>query len=320
MRCLLTALLVLAPAIQAAPRSVFQHLWSAASSTPVDTDSWNVEVVLTDTGQQFSIVYDDTVNFQVDWGDGSVSNINDGPTGGTVYHTYADAGTNVVQLSGGVSTIKFGSDAATRRALTRVLNPVNGITGLTSFSQAFGTVSAGGCTNLVWLPTDMITGASSDLSLVNSVVQMFAGATGVETFPDLYPLTLCASLDYTWYGCSSAVSFPEVNALTNVNSMYETYRFVASCKVFPDVDQLNLVTRYFRTWHSCSAITNVPALVSNSDVLTDAQGAFFGCNKMGGTVVELWNTNLFPNLTGYVNTFDGCTNLANWADVPAGWR
>jgi hypothetical protein len=41
---------------------------------------------------------------------------------------------------------------------------------------------------------------------------------------------------------------------------------------------------------------------------------------MTGTVVELWNTNLFPNIVNFANTFTGATGLNNYTNIPNNWK
>jgi len=41
---------------------------------------------------------------------------------------------------------------------------------------------------------------------------------------------------------------------------------------------------------------------------------------MHGTVVALWDTNNFPNVTTFANTFTGCTGLDNYGDIPNNWK
>jgi hypothetical protein len=89
----------------------------------------------------------------------------------------------------------------------------------------------------------------------------------------------------------------------------------------PDVDALVNVTNMYRTWKGCSGLTAVPKLPASSTKLKVVAEAFMDIGGgMTGTVVELWNTNLFPNVTNYVNAFDGATSLNNWADIPASWK
>jgi hypothetical protein len=109
-------------------------------------------------------------------------------------------------------------------------------------------------------------------------------------------LTGVTDLSYTWHGCSSATSFPDVSALTGVTSLYQT-------------------------WYGCSSATTVPALPASSTALTNVASAFQGIGSgMSGTVADLWNTTDYPNITAYTDCFTGATGLDNYGDIPNDWK
>jgi hypothetical protein len=171
-----------------------------------------------------------------------------------------------------------------------------------------------GCTGLTVAP---------DVSALTNVTELRAawyGCSGLTAAPDVSALTNVTSLFYAWSGCTGLTAAPDVSALTKVTTLRAAWYGCYGLTAAPDVSALTNVTTLRYTWCGCTGLTNVPQLMATSTALTTTTGAFQGNAKMGGSVVELWNTNLFPNVTAYANTFTGCTNLSNYADIPNGWK
>jgi hypothetical protein len=130
-----------------------------------------------------------------------------------------------------------------------------------------------------------------------------------------------ASLERAFFGCAGMTNGgPACPAMPSVTSLFYAWRGCTGLTAAPDVSALTNVTTLYAAWYNCTGLTSAPALPTSSTALTTTTSAFQGNAKMGGSVVELWNTNLFPNVTAYANTFTGCTNLSNYADIPNGWK
>ena len=81
------------------------------------------------------------------------------------------------------------------------------------------------------------------------------------------------------------------------------------------------ITSLGYTWYNCSGLTTAPVMPLSSTALTQTAYALDSVGVgMSGTVVELWDTNNFPNITSFGNTFKGATGLANYADIPNAWK
>ena len=74
-----------------------------------------------------------------------------------------------------------------------------------------------------------------------------------------------------------------------------------------------------QAWSDCGNLLAVPA-ISDSVVLTNVVSAFDGDWRLTGNSGELWNTNRFPNIVSYQYCYRGCTNLADYASIPAAWK
>ena len=187
---------------------------------------------------------------------------------------------------------------------------VSALTKVTTLAAAWG-----GCSGLTSAPD------VSALTNVTTLATAWQDCSGLTSAPDVSALTKVTSLSYTWRGCSGLTSAPDVSALTNVTTLATAWGSSPGLTSAPDVSALTKVTSLSETWRNCSGLTNVPALPASSTALTTTTSAFQGIGAgMKGTVVELWNTNLFPNITSFANTFTGCTGLDNYADIPNNWK
>jgi hypothetical protein len=54
--------------------------------------------------------------------------------------------------------------------------------------------------------------------------------------------------------------------------------------------------------------------------VTDFRFTFRNCTAITSAVPELWDTVKWPNVTAYESCFLNCTNAANYANIPAGWK
>ena len=127
-------------------------------------------------------------------------------------------------------------------------------------------------------------------------------------------------LEHAFYGCVNATDFDDLPYIP-ITSLYGTWYNCYGLTTAPDVDTLVLVESLGYTWSICSGLTTAPVLPSSSTALTTTTSAFNGVGSgMSGTVVELWDTNNFPNVTIFLNTFTGATGLTNYADIPDAWK
>ena len=299
-----------------------------------------------------------TYDFTVDWGDGSALSTVTAFDDADRIHNYTAGGTKTVTIEGDFTCLYFSTASAGVKALFRTIEqwgdiqleqmngafylclnatsyadfpymPVNnlsygwsGNTSMTTFPVVSNLID-----NITLLKTwkHCIVATSfpevSALTNVNSLDSTWAYADSATVFPEVNTLTKVTTLKETWRECDTATSFPEVSALTNVNSLSTTWRECSSATNLPDVSALTNVTTYIYAWYKCAGLTTVPVLPSSSTALITTTGAFQSIGSgMTGTVVELWDTNNFPNVSSYADTFTGATGLDNYADIPDNWK
>ncbi len=130
------------------------------------------------------------------------------------------------------------------------------------------------------------------------------------------------ALDSAFHGCANITSFGgSYKYCSSITTLAYAWRDCSSATSFPDVDALTSVTTLYATWLGCSSATMIPVLMTASTTLADVISVFQGIGSgMGGTVVELWNTTNFPNITSHTDSFAGATGLSNYADIPNDWK
>ena len=194
----------------------------------------------------------------------------------------------------------------------------------------------------------------SALTNVTNLGSTWRDCTAATNFPDVSTLTKATSLHLTWYKCAAATNFPAVNTLTNVTTLENTWNGCAAATNFPDVSTLTKVKSLYGTWYNCTATKYFPAVNTLTNVTT-LFATWTSCTGMQNTVASLlgdcsWITGQVKNVdrtfencydlkgegmplvtaitnspgypTGYTITtcFQNCTNLTDWATIPAGWK
>ena len=317
----------------------FDEDWAGAvSRVSVSPTAFVTTWVTTSPGQSITLPLRSgrTYNFTVDWGDGSGIGTVASFDAAAATHEYAAAGTYTVKIEGVLSAWYFNNAGSKNNFRTvaqwgsvgaNISGLENGFYGAsdsTSFASPVPPTWAA-VTSLAdtWRGCSGLTAAPdvSALTNVTSLVRVWFGCSGLTSAPDVSALTKATSLLETWFGCSGLTSAPDVSALTNVTSLVRVWRGCSGLTYAPDVSALTNVTSLSGAWYGCYGLTNVPALPASSTALTTTTSAFQGSGAgMKGTVVELWNTNLFPNITSFANTFTGCTGLDNYDDIPNNWK
>ena len=202
-----------------------------------------------------------TVNYDVDWGDGSSDT---GVTTNTKDHTYSSAGVYVIKITpAGGSTFRP--------------EHYNSVDYQTNLTKVDGTGGSSFNTNLTnWLrETASLTsfGSSIDLSHVTNLQAAWRQCTGLASFPST-DVSSCTTFANTWDGCTGLTSFGLINtsSATNIRSAWLNCSGITT---FPLIDTSS-VTNPRDAWNGCSGLTSFPALDLSSG--TDFRGAWLGCS------------------------------------------
>ena len=302
---------------------------------------------ITSPGGTFTLRSTNSVDYEVDWGDGT----SETSTSNNLAHTYA-AGDYIIRITSAVvyrpyfnnsgdedqiTSVALVSDLDVGSALTSAWYGANN---MTEFNAAFG-VTAGvtnfnitwtGCTGLTSFPLiDTSSGTNFfaawqgcsgltsfpliDTSSVNFFYAAWDGCSSLTTFP-LINTSLGGDFGYAWRNCSLLTSFPLINTSSGT-SFSNTWSGCTGLTTFPLIDTSS-GTDFTSAWLGCSGLTSFPTLVTSSG--TSFSFAWYGCNQLTS----------FPSLninaaTTFYYAWYGCTALTtfpanffdSWTGTPA---
>jgi len=234
----------------------------------VVTTVYQFQYTINNTGTTFELRDIGTVNYVVDWGDGSATET---VTTNNKSHTYASAGTYTVKLdTTGVYRPNFDRNANGDQITAVVINDTavlhydiqsmwRDASNLTSFSCGAAT---SGCDQLAraWYDCSALTSFPLITLPTSGNVQMTAawsGCSGLTSFPQLNTSAV-GNVQFSWRGCSSLTSFPALN-LSGNTSFSNTWYSCSGLTSFPVIDTSNS-TNFTSTWMHCSALTSFPSL------------------------------------------------------------
>jgi hypothetical protein len=229
----------------------------------------------------------------IDYGDGASESIGTQTSEYHISHVYADTEPHQVTLYGVLSYVRFGVTDDGEPAKNYLLSvdtpfPKNRIA---SFDSAFRS-----CASLTAIPAGL-----------------FDNCTAVTEF------------SYTFSGCASLTAIPAglFDNCTAVTEFISTFQYCASLLSIPTglFDNCPNVTSFDSAFLNCASLTAIPAgLFDNCTAVTEFSYTFGNCTAITSAVPELWDTVKWPNVSGYTQCFYNCTNAANYADIPEGWK
>ena len=226
---------------------------------------------ITSTGGVFNLRSSGTVDYEVEWGDGTVER----STSNTLAHTYA-AGSYVLKVRTAQQYRPFfnnstDGDQITSVALvsdldvgTDLTSAWYGANNITSFDAAFG-VTAG----------------------VTNFFNTWRSCASLTSFP-LIDVSSGTSFGFTWYNCASLTSFPLIDTSSGTN-FQRAWQNCQSLTSFPLID-VSSGTSFNNAWRICTGLTTFPANFFDSWTGTPANNCFlnawFGCTSLTATSVE----------------------------------
>ena len=208
-----------------------------------------------------------TVDYEVDWGDGSTESLTtNAPT-----HTYSSAGEYTIKITpaegstyrpyfvSAVSdtSIKSISGTGGSQLGTNLLHAWYGASNMTSFS---GDVDTSSVTNFgnTWRDCSSLTSFPSvDTSSGTSFIGTWQGCGGLTSFPALDTSSV-SIFSNTWRGCSGLTAFPSINTSSGT-SFGGTWRQCSSLTSFPALD-FSEATSVSEAWRECSSLVEFPSV------------------------------------------------------------
>jgi len=289
---------------------------------------------ITSAGGTFDLRSTGTVDYEVEWGDGTVER----STSNTLAHTYA-AGNYVLKVRTSQEYRPYFNNSTDEDRITSVElvsdldvgtdlgSAWSGAGNITSFDAAFG-VTAGvtnfsstwrNCTNLTSFPLiDTSSGTSFSSAWLNLIsltsFPLIDTSSGTNFFLAWYncsnltsfPLIDTSSgtnFSNSWYGCNSLTSFPLINTSSGTN-FSDTWRGCSSLTSFPLIDTSS-GTNFSNTWRECNSLTSFPLIDTSSG--TNFSSTWQNCTSL--TSFPLIDTSSATNLG---SAWRSCSSLASF--------
>ena len=274
---------------------------------------------ISNSGTSFELRSTGTVDYDVDWGDGSAVETS---TANNLSHTYATSGTYKITINSnsGVYRPKFNSSGEEDQITSVVYAGTNSNTVGTSLDAAFkGANNMTEYKQINASTTASVTNFSNcwrDCSGLTSFPQIdtssgttfsfaWLGCTGLTSFPliDTSSGTLMRS---AWQNCSGLTSFPSIDT-SNVTNPRDAWNGCSGLTSFPALD-LSSGTDFRGTWRGCTGITAFPSITPTSG--TDFGGAWFNCTSLATYPANQFDTTGTLVSGAFSNTFSNCALTA----------
>jgi hypothetical protein len=289
-------------------RDKYLHIQSFALPdlpySPCLPPRWNLGVVTTGASQDFKVVLaGTTVSITVNWGDTTADTY---ITAGTKTHTYALAGTYLVEIRGtltGTGSVVFFTatgNTSNKIAWTSPINQVRGITNVTAMFRD-NTNSA-----FTGLPDRM--------------------------FAECPEIAVTAAFNTTFYGCSRLLTVPEdlfaYSPYLTSDAFTNTFGTCVKLNGLPaNLFRQNIrvsTTAFSSTFTGCTGLTAVTDGLFRYNVLVSTgafTNTFYNCSGITTTLPsDLFRYNVAVSTTAFNQTFYGCTGIASLPETLFKWN
>jgi len=247
-----------------------------------------LEYVTTSDTSSFTLRAAGTVDYEVDWGDGTTESLTtNNPT-----HTYSSAGEYTIKVTP--------AEGSTYRPY------FNDAVSDTSIASVSGTGGSQLGTNLAdaWEGASNMTSFSSDIDISSGTnfVSTWRNCSGLTSFPQL-DISSGTSFAGAWRDCSGLISFPQLDVSSGTNFGSAWY----NCSGLTSFPLLNTSsgTSFNFTWYNCSGLTSFPLL--NTSSVTNFAGAWRNCT--GLISFPLLNTS---SVTTFLSAWQSCSELTSF--------
>ena len=169
-------------------------------------------------------------------------------------------------------------------------------------------------------------------TIVNNFSYAFAGCWGLTTIPSgLFDNnTEVTTFGNTFNNAVNIIDIPS-GLFTNCQKVTTYKSTFNGCTALKDIPAVlfgtnNNAIDFTQTFYINTSLTNVPStLFDGCTNMSKTIGLFQGCAAIVSDVPELWDTAKFGNATlaveaNHLNTFTGCINAGNYADIPDAWK
>jgi len=256
---------------------------------------------ITSTGGTFTLRSTGTVDYEVEWGDGTVER----STSNALAHTYA-AGNYVLKIRTSQQYVPYFNNSTDEDQITSVALVSDldvgstlarawyGANNMTEFDAAFVVTDGVTGFNFAWSGCSSLTSFPLiDTSSGTNFGNAWVGCNSLTSFP-LLDTSSGTAFFQTWLGCSSLTSFPLIDTSSGTN-FGSTWFNCSSLTSFPLIDTSS-GTNFYAAWYGCTGLTSFPSINTSSG--TSFRAAWYGCTGLTS----------FPS----INTSSGTSFRAAW--------
>jgi len=250
---------------------------------------------ITSTGGTFTLRSTGAVDYEVEWGDGTVEH----STSNALAHTYA-AGSYVLKIRTDQQYVPYFNNSGDEDQITSVelvsdldvstslLAAWHGANNMTSFDAAFGVTSSVTEFRQAWSNCSSLTSFPLiDTSSGTGFYACWDGCNGLTSFP-LINTSSATLFNFAWRSCSSLTSFPLIDTSSGTNFVSAWYNN-SSLTSFPLLDTSSGTT-FANCWLNCTNLTTFPAGFFDSWTGTPIANCFANtwanCSSLTATSVE----------------------------------
>lgn len=260
-----------------------------------------------------------SINATIDWGDGSSDAIttNSDPA---LTHTYTDAGTYTINLTGTCTNLRFFYGGS--KLKVKKVNKVDGDTlGMIRASTMFY-----GCQNLTTIEPgcfDSCTGFNSSQAFYYAFYDCRALTAIPSGLFDNLPQLISNAFESTFYQCLALTSIPTGLFAYNtlVTNFYNTFRNCQNLSSIPsglfDNNTVVAANAFRFTFRDCISLTSIPSSLFDNNTLASSYAfneTFKGCTSLTAIPANLFDNNTAVSTFGFLRAFENCTSLAT---IPA---
>ena len=256
------------------------------------SDADDLTYTISNSGSSFTLRSVGTVNYTVDWGDGSDEETS---TSNTLAHTYSSSGTYVVKInsnSGATYRPKFDSSGDEDQITSVEVSVEDSSLFSTDIQKAFK-----GAQNMT-----EYTQVSAATSAVTNFQATWRDCSALTSFP-LIDTSSAGNLVATWSDCSGLTSFPLIDT-SNAGTVSATWSQCSSLTSFPLIDTSNTSNLSF-AWDGCSGLTSFPTIDTSSATV-------LGSSWKGCTGITTFPSLDFSSCTDFRSTWMNCTSLTTY--------
>lgn len=241
------------------------YTWSEKFSrniTNTEPELQDINYTITNTGGDFVLRSNGTVNYTVNWGDGN----SESSTSNALTHTY----------TAGDYTITIDSDDAYHPYFANISSDSEQITSVTIGADA----NLGTNIQNAWRSANNMTSFVCPFDVTSNITDIqrtWQNCSSLPSFP-LIDTSSVSIASFAWFGCSSLTSFPLLDT-SSVTYFQGTWWNCTNLTSFPSIDTSSVQIISY-AWNGCSSLTSFPVIDLSGAINLNISNTWSGCTSL----------------------------------------